>query len=751
MRCPLQATVVREVCENGEWVSATPCESGTLCDRLSDGDCVGISDQCLGQQAGAAFCSGATRLVCSDDLVQVSSETCDSAAHCNQATGPDCASCLEGESSCDGDILKRCNDDHSDFVEVEKCTDAPCNALLGECTDRVCDAGAYYCDAASNTLSRCNQEGTGFESESVSCGAGICDAANGQCDECQPGVVLGCADAETQELCESEGQGTIGRACAELDDETPICVGEGQCVECHPLSAECIDEHQIRRCSAEGKWEATETCVDQACVDDSCVGVCSPGDRDCASDTSVTTCQSDGTWGTAVSCGGQACVGAGCTGECEPTTAECADKFSRKVCTTEGSWGDAITCTGQACVGGACVGVCVPETKRCNNGKVETCSDQGTWGNPVTCTDQTCVESGTTASCQGVCAPDYQRCNNNNVQNCNSSGQYSGMLANCTTSGQTCVATGTTASCQGTCAPGYQRCNNNVVQNCNTSGSYSGTAANCTTAGQTCVASGTTAACQGTCAPGYQRCNNNNVQNCNASGSYSGTADNCTNKGNTCVATGNSASCSGTCIAGNERCSSNTPQACDDTGTWQSESAMCTSPNFICEVDAGDAECVSNPPYTVGYDSAFAATTSAGLNFLLGNPITLDRRVRVLQFGLLANAQASCRVHMLLYSDNAGSPGALQGFSAEATPPNIAAGRHELAPNGQLVVNAGKYWLMAHYNCAATILAFDNDSAPDLKYVVASYGSAPDPFPTTGVSTIPTLAANHYLNVQNAP
>src|SRR5690606_32989341 len=110
----------------GEWVSATPCASGTLCDRLSDGDCVGISDQCLGQQAGAAFCSGATRLVCSDDLVQVSSETCDSVAHCNQATGPDCASCLEGESSCDGDILKRCNDDHSDFVEVEKCTDAPC-------------------------------------------------------------------------------------------------------------------------------------------------------------------------------------------------------------------------------------------------------------------------------------------------------------------------------------------------------------------------------------------------------------------------------------------------------------------------------------------------------------------------------------------------------------------------------------------------------------------------------------------------
>lgn len=722
LRCPLQAAAEREVCKNGSWEPTSACESGTVCDRQSDGKCVELVDECLGKTAGAAYCNGSTRLVCSDDLASVTSESCDSAAHCNQATGPQCAACLEDEYTCDADVLKRCNDDHTDYTEVATCSDAPCNALLGECTERVCDAGAYYCDAASNTLSHCNEDGTGFEADPVDCGTGICDAENGQCDQCQAGTVLGCFDGETQQVCDDEGQGVVTVACADVDGDTPICVGEGNCVECEPLSATCLDVHQIQRCSAEGKLEAVKTCVDQACVDDSCVGECSPGNTDCDDDSHVKTCEDDGTYGDPVSCSGQACVGASCTGQCEPMAKQCADKFSRQECTSAGSWDNAVTCTGQACVNGSCVGVCVPETKRCNNGKVETCSDSGTWGNPQTCTDQTCVESGTTASCQGVCAPDYQRCSNNNVQNCNASGAYSGTAANCTTAGQTCVTSGTTAMCQGTCAPGDQRCSSNNVQNCNASGSYSGTAANCTTAGQTCVASGDTAMCQGTCAPGYQRCNNNNVQNCNASGSYSGTASNCTTANKTCMPSGTTASCGGECAPDATTCIDNDAYHCVN-GSY-SILQNCSPPGEICS----SGECVANDPYEIGFASALAnsATLADNILYLQKLPtITVDADLQ--QLGMYGRGDNGAYAQFALYEDSGGLPGARVAVTGDVL---VNVGLTEDAPMpASITLRAGRtYWVGGVFYGGAQLYSNANSSAPDVQRAALTYGY---PFPTT--------------------
>ncbi len=593
-RCPLAADASREVCKGGRWEPAEACGAGTLCDSARKATCSPIVDECLGQQSGAATCDGNERIVCGEDLVSVEMEECVSAAHCNQATGPNCAICLENEYRCDGDVLSECNASHTGFDEVTTCVDEPCNAILGECTTRVCNAGEYTCDATNNTLQHCNEDGNGFDEE-VECGDGICDAEHGECDICEPGATLGCEDDENKTVCDDTGQDTISVSCASEDPDTPVCLGDGLCRACLPSSGECVDLFSLRTCNAQGAWGAAQTCTDQACIGDQCTGECAPGTQVCADQTSVKVCGDDGSYESPEPCDGQACSGAGCTGECKPEDTQCANKFSLQTCSSQGSWSTPQTCSGQACSGGACTGVCVPESTTCEDSqRIRTCSDSGQWGNPVACNNQAC--GGNPAKCQGQCSPGSTRCLDGlTLQTCSNSGTYTN--TDCGGANQACRETSSGSGvfeCGGTCAPGSERCSSNRVQTCNGQGAWSNTQ---TCTGQTCVLSSGDAACQGICAPGYQRCNGNNVQNCSATGNYSGTASNCTTSNKTCMESGTTASCGGECAPNQTTCTNGDAYHCV-SGSW-SVLQNCSSPDQICQGGA----CVANDPYPLGEDN----------------------------------------------------------------------------------------------------------------------------------------------------
>ena len=359
---------------------------------------------------------------------------------------------------------------------------------------------------------------------------------------------------------------------------------------------------------------------------------------------------------------------------------------------------------------------------------MRTCSLVGAWDPPEACAQQAC--EGT--SCTGVCVPETTQCADKfSIQICATNGTWGDPVA-CT--GQACAQ----GVCTGTCVPESTECvSSTVLHTCGDDGVW-GPDATCT--GQACYQD----ECTGVCVPGTPECTSaTQIRTCGEDGVWDAPAP-CTNQacsGDACV---------GVCSPNTERCSSNTPQVCSLTGTWEDETAECLLPDLICQYAGGDAACVDNPPYSVGYDAPFSNTTGVLQDWILGNPIVLTQAAHVVSFGLIAVQNSSCMVRMALYADSAGAPTALLGYSTQVSP-SINAQTYELAPVAQINVDAGTYWLMAHYSCNATAYAFDDASAPDLVYATATYGTLPDPFPTTGVTTITTFALNQYLVVQDLP
>lgn len=110
-----------------------------------------------------------------------------------------------------------------------------------------------------------------------------------------------------------------------------------------------------RVCSADGQWEDTSLCVDQACVAGGCVGVCAPGSKGCDGLTRQ-SCDANGQWQAAGSCTNQACVGGDCVGECAPGSTRC-EADALQTCLASGAWGAGTACDDPMpiCSAGRCV------------------------------------------------------------------------------------------------------------------------------------------------------------------------------------------------------------------------------------------------------------------------------------------------------------------------------------------------------------------------------------------------------------
>lgn len=462
---------------------------------------------------------------------------------------------------------------------------------------------------------------------------------------------------------------------------------------------------------------------------------CEPTTRVCQDDSFV-ECDDTGTWGEPTPCA-FACRAGTCT-TCKPGTGRCIDGQAQQ-CDENGNWGEGVDCP-VLCVQGECRTSCPAGSKQCDDKTPQTCVNNS-WEDGTECTVD-CFGEGECADC----IPDDKRCADpTHAQVCDSQGQW-GQQTACID--QTCYLN----QCSGVCAPGDTQCEDaSTLQTCNAMGQFDDT--DCAATDETCVDEVGAAQCTGDCAPGQQRCTSNVVQTCDTDGTYADDAD-CTDQTKACVESGQTASCQGSCVPGLESCEDDTPSSCNDQGSYDALGPQCSSPNFICELDAGDASCVSNPPYNVGEDMQFGGTGTLANNWLVGNWVDIADDVVVVNIGLIAYGHtAACKIRLAIYDTSGGEPNMRRAYTAQFDQPTSTTTITQ-APYTQTVLSAGRYWIMAHYtqcSAAPNVYRFDDNSQPDLRYVVSATDPPPSTFPGAGVGSIATYGVNHYLQVQKVP
>jgi hypothetical protein len=283
-RCAANGGAKREQCTAGFWTAATDCSSGQVCSTAANGgaaSCIAIADQCRGSE-GKAVCDSQGQLtVCNPDGTVASAVPCKTTAHCQAGLADKtCAVCLANqEHQCQGVTLDVCAADGKSFTKQTDCqTAALCNALVGMCTASTCTPGQFACQ--TNTLVKCNTDGTGFESMKA-CGTGTCDAVGGDCNICQPGQKsCDTTSANSVLTCNATGQGNDKSTCT----GTTKCAGAGTCVDCI-VDADC----GANKACQNSKCVCAPACTGKTCGPDGCGGTCGSG---C---TSTQMCGTNGT------------------------------------------------------------------------------------------------------------------------------------------------------------------------------------------------------------------------------------------------------------------------------------------------------------------------------------------------------------------------------------------------------------------------------------------------------------------------
>ena len=155
-------------------------------------------------------------------------------------------------------------------------------------------------------------------------------------------------------------------------------------------------------------------------------------------------------------------------------------------------------------------------------------------------------------------------------------------------------------------------------------------------------------------------------------------------------------------------------------------------------VDKAFAVLVNPSEAKVGYFDPMPDSLSWTYNYLLAEPITLDRDATLLRIGIIG--QPGARAKMAVYRDSGGVPGARVENTASFAMPN---GSIELDV-GPKPMPAGRYWVAAIFD--STGVVGQNDATPiGMRYSSWSFSSAlPATFPS---STSYTYGAINYYVV----
>lgn len=211
-------------------------DGGGPVDALPTGNDASL-DPCQGS-GGAAVCIGTVMYHCSAQGVTEGSDTCASAQQCQLGVASDrCALCTPGKFQCRDVRLERCSNDGSSWELLTNCDSAAlCNETAGACTDKACTPSTRVC--SGDTLNGCNASLTAL-APIMTCDAGLCDQAHGQCDVCIASEKK--CDGDAVVACSADGQMATRTQCTQ---PTPKCTGAGRCVQCIG-NTDCTGEHEL--------------------------------------------------------------------------------------------------------------------------------------------------------------------------------------------------------------------------------------------------------------------------------------------------------------------------------------------------------------------------------------------------------------------------------------------------------------------------------------------------------------------------
>jgi hypothetical protein len=422
------------------WTLIQTCGSAALCDEQNhecddcgsgDYNCnAGTLRSCNASgkwaSTGGTNCSGATLRTCGGAGGNtVNTETCDSAALCNDAVGADrCDECNASGYSCSAGALRSCNVSTGQWVSegARNCFPPPSGTMLYTCsgstltgpttcticddTNNQCDVcvpGAYSCSAG--TLRRCNSTGQGYD-PGIACegttlrscsgstlSSSECPVGMPTCNSAQTACVSGCTNGATRcsvntlQTCVAQEWVSAGSPCANG------CFGgagpNAYCGECSS-GTQCEDS-QPQTCSM-GQWISMGT----ACSGATPVCVAASGTCVACTATNPGSCT-----GATPACrtSDQTCVACTATdpGSCTGSTPVCLNNAC-VACTAT----DPGSCTGSTpvCLNNACVactamdpGACAGATPGCFNNTCVACTiDAHCTGGVCRTSDHTCVE-----------------------------------------------------------------------------------------------------------------------------------------------------------------------------------------------------------------------------------------------------------------------------------------------------------------------------------------------------------------------
>lgn len=257
------------------WNMVDTCDSAELCERavadaFDPADAATIT-QCPSAcgPPGSYRCDGQDILRCRDDqTAEDVLATCPEGRSCDPLTGTCRGPCSTGEYRCNGAALEKCGNDE-EWALVEQCaTHALCSEVTGECLVPLCAADTYECD--QNMLLRCNADQNGFVVADACASEYLCNALDQRCDPpvCPQDDYQECtADNSLRRCTNGRSEWETVETCAEgsFCNADPSA-GANCLTECPDFPYQCIG-NVLRGCSDDAgvaTWTDVETCATAA-------------------------------------------------------------------------------------------------------------------------------------------------------------------------------------------------------------------------------------------------------------------------------------------------------------------------------------------------------------------------------------------------------------------------------------------------------------------------------------------------------
>lgn len=431
-------------CDHNAWKTETTCSNTQVCNadqKQCASACKTEGDYCSSSKKSVMNCTDGkttTKDACSSKNMECSDES--GVVQCVSKTT---VVCVEGETKCDGNVLKICKDNK--YITQDCGSSAKCNATTKSCDTYECTGSGYICDGKILKQCKSNKYTTSKTcTASQECDATSHTCINHECEGsdyvCDGKILKHCVDYKYHEADTCKDNQTC-------DASQRLCIDN----DCEAGEYSCSGK-TLRKCS-NGKWTTDKTCKSNEECDaksNACIAHECEGSAYTCTDKTLSQCQNY-----------KNVTIKNCTSkqECDSKSGSCVDhecEYKEKTYFCDGKTlkycenyklTTTAACTGANEVCDASLHKCV-DTSECKagefmcNGNVLKQCNSGKWADSRNCASEKKVCNAEKKSCvvAPVCEEGDGRCDaSGNAQICTKDGQWQNVGMSACKSTQVCV------------------------------------------------------------------------------------------------------------------------------------------------------------------------------------------------------------------------------------------------------------------------------------------------------------------------